>query len=152
MFSENSFEIDRHDFNLNPYYEYKTDTDKLLIDFNYINFRNDNTNVLSDVAGSTIPFTNRKYIQEGTYNIKTYRLDYTKTLSDKLSLSFGSRYADVGTDNDLQSFSENTNSIFQRLNLKSILALFSIYIECVPTCPCRQRPSSRARSRTPVRP
>lgn len=113
LFSENSFEIDRHDFNLNPYYEYKTDTDKLLIDFNYINFRNDNTNVLSDVAGSTIPFTNRKYIQEGTYNIKTYRLDYTKTLSDKLSLSFGSRYADVGTDNDLQSFSENTNSIFE---------------------------------------
>ena len=113
LFSENSFEIDRYDFNLNPYYEYKTDTDKLLIDFNYINFRNDNTNVLSDVAGSTIPFINRKYIQEGTYNIKTYRLDYTKTFSDKLSLRFGSRYADVGTDNDLQSFSENTNSIFE---------------------------------------
>jgi len=113
LFSENSFEIDRYDFNLNPYYEYKTDTDKLLIDFNYINFRNDNTNVLSDVAGSTIPFINRKYIQEGTYNIKAYRLDYTKTFSDKLSLRFGSRYADVGTDNDLQSFSENTNSIFE---------------------------------------
>ncbi len=133
LFSENSFEIERYDFNLNPYYEYKTDTDKLLIDFNYINFRNDNTNVLSDVVGSTIPFVNRKYIQEGTYNIKTYRLDYTKTFSDKLSLRFGSRYADVGTDNNLQSFSETTSGIFeynekessQFLITETIFALYS---------------------------
>ena len=34
LFSENSFDIDRVDYNLNPYYEFKTETDKLLIDFN----------------------------------------------------------------------------------------------------------------------
>ena len=113
LFSENKFNIDRFDFNLNPYYEYKTDTDKLLIDLNYIHFKNDNTNVLSDVEGSTIPFVNRKYIQAGSYDIKTYRLDYTKTFSDKLSLSLGTRYADVGTDNDLQSFSEDGERIFE---------------------------------------
>lgn len=133
LFSENSFKIERFNFNLNPYYEYKTDTDKLLIDFNYINFANDNTNILSDLAESTIPFVNRKYIQEGTFDIKTYRLDYTKTFSDKLSLSLGSRYANVDTDNDLQSFSENTSSIFeynenessQFLIKETIFALYS---------------------------
>ena len=113
LFSENNFDIDRFDFNFNPYYEYKSETDKLLVDFNYINFKNDNTNTLSDLAGSTIPFTNRKYKQEGKYTIKTYRLDYTKTFSDKLSLSLGTRFADVSTDNDLQSFSENNSNIFE---------------------------------------
>ena len=113
MFSENNFDIDRFDFNFNPYYEYKSETDKLLVDFNYINFKNDNTNTLSDLAGSTIPFTNRKYKQEGKYTIKTYRLDYTKTFSDKLSLSLGTRFADVSTENDLQSFSENNSNIFE---------------------------------------
>ena len=113
LFSENNFDIDRFDFNFNPYYEYKSESDKLLVDFNYINFKNDNTNTLSDVPGSNIPFINRKYNQEGKYTIKTYRLDYTKTFSDKLSLSLGTRYSDVSTNNDLQSFSENTSSIFQ---------------------------------------
>jgi len=113
LLSENNFDIDRFDFNFNPYYEYKSDSDKLLVDFNYINFKNDNTNTLSDVPGSNIPFINRKYNQEGKYTIKTYRLDYTKTFSDELSLSLGTRYSDVSTDNDLQSFSENTSSFFQ---------------------------------------
>ncbi|MHB0754747.1 TonB-dependent receptor [Polaribacter sp. M15] len=113
LFSENSFNRQRTTFNINPYYEYKTNTDKLLIDFNYIDFVNDNTNILSDAAGSTIDFTNRKYIQDGTYNIKTYRIDYTKTFSDNFKLSAGSRFADVATDNDLQAFSE-TNNIFEK--------------------------------------
>jgi outer membrane receptor protein involved in Fe transport len=113
LLSENNFDIDRFDFNFNPYYEYKSDSDKLLVDFNYINFKNDNTNTLSDVPGSNIPFINRKYNQEGKYTIKTYRLDYTKTFSDELSLSLGTRYSDVSTDNDLQSFSETTSSFFQ---------------------------------------
>ena len=113
LFSENDFNIERFDFNLNPYYEYKSETDKLLVDFNYINFKNNNTNVISDIEGSTIPFINQKYIQEGTYTIKTYRIDYTKTFSEKLSLSLGTRYADVNTDNDLQSFGENENNSFE---------------------------------------
>tara|TARA_R110002073_G_scaffold108336_5_gene243530 strand:+ start:110673 stop:113048 length:2376 start_codon:yes stop_codon:yes gene_type:complete len=107
LFSENSFDRDRMDYNVNPYYEYKSETDKLVIDFNYVNFTNDNTNTLSDVVGSTINFTDRRYIQDGKYNIKTYRADYSKTLSETFKLSFGTRYADVNTDNDLQSLLEN---------------------------------------------
>ena len=110
LFSENSFDRERTTFNINPYYEYKTETDRLFIDFNYIDFVNDNTNVLSRADGSTIDFTNRQYIQDGTYNIKTYRADYTKTFSDNFKFSAGTRFADVATDNDLQAFSDNNGN------------------------------------------
>ena len=60
-------------------------------------------------------------------------IDYTKTFSEKLSLSLGTRYADVNTDNDLQSFGENENNSFelnenqssQFLIDETILALYS---------------------------
>jgi outer membrane receptor protein involved in Fe transport len=107
LLSENYFDRDRANISINPYYEYKTETDKLVLDFNYVDFTNDNTNTLSDVAGSTVGFTDRRYIQEGTFNIKTYRADYTKTISENLKLSAGTRYADVETDNDLQSLVDN---------------------------------------------
>ena len=106
-------DLERYNFNLNPYYEFKTETDKLRLDLNYIQFKSENTNVLADLAESTLPFTNRKYQQDGSYSITTYRLDYTKTLSDEFSVSFGSRFADVSTDNDLQSFGENANEEFE---------------------------------------
>ncbi|MGY8908371.1 MAG: TonB-dependent receptor domain-containing protein, partial [Flavobacteriales bacterium] len=39
-----------------------------------------------------------------------YSLDYTRTFSDNLNISAGSRFADVATDNDLQSLiDENGN-------------------------------------------
>ena len=112
LFSENSFDRDRVNFNINPYYEYKSDTDKLVVDFNYINYKNDNINTLSEIAGSTLPFTDRKYIQDGKYTIKTYKADYSKTFSENFKLSFGSKYAMVNTDNDLQSFLENNTNGF----------------------------------------
>lgn len=112
LFSENTFDRDRIDFNINPYYEYKSDTDKLFIDFNYIDYKNDNTNTLSDITGSTLPFQDRRYIQDGKYTIKTYKIDYTKTVSDNFKLSFGSKYAMVKTDSDLQSFLENNTNDF----------------------------------------
>ncbi|TYA74214.1 outer membrane beta-barrel protein [Seonamhaeicola marinus] len=107
LFSENDYNRQRTNFNINPYYEFKTETDKLILDFNYVDFVNDNVNSLRDIAGSTVPFTDRRYIQDGAYTIKTYRLDYTKNFTDNLKLSVGSRYADVDTDNDLQSLIEN---------------------------------------------
>ena len=110
LFSENYFDRDRSNFNINPYYEYKTDANKLVVDFNYVDFTNTNTNTLSDVAGSTIDFTDRRYNQDGTYNIKTYRVDYSRTFSDNLKLSAGTRYADVKTDNDLESLIDNNGN------------------------------------------
>ncbi len=112
LFSENSFDRDRIDFNINPYYEYKSDTDKLVIDFNYIDYKNDNINTLYDITGSTIPFQDRRYIQDGKYTIKTFKVDYSKTFSENLKLSVGSKYAMVKTDSDLQSFLENNSDQF----------------------------------------
>ena len=113
LFSENSYDKHRVDFNINPYYEYKSDTDKLIFDFNYINYKNDNINTLYDVAGSTLPFTDRRYKQDGKYTIKTSKIDYTKTFSDNLKLSIGGKYAIVNTNNDLQSFLENNSNQFE---------------------------------------
>lgn len=118
LFSQNYFDRDRADFNINPYYEYKSETDKLVVDFNYVDFTDTSTNTLSDVAGSTVDFTDRRYIQEGMFNIKTYRVDYTKTISKNLKFSAGTRYADVETDNDLQSFID-TNGTFDLVNEES---------------------------------
>ncbi len=132
LFSENSFDRDRVDFNINPYYEYKSDTDKLLIDFNYIDYKNDNTNTLSDVTGSTIPFQDRRYLQDGKYTIKTYKIDYNKTFSDNFKLSIGSKYAMVNTDSDLKSFLENNTGTFDfdQTNSSQFLVdenIFAIY-------------------------
>ena len=119
LFSENRLDLERYNFNLNPYFEFKTETDKLRLDLNYIQFKSENTNVLADLPESTIPFVNRKYQQDGTFDITTYQLDYTKTLSDQFSISFGSRLADVSTDNDLQSFDQDENELFQFMEEKS---------------------------------
>ena len=119
LFSENYFDRGRKDFNLNPYYEYKSETDRLIIDFNYVDYINDSNNTLYEVEGSTIPFTDRKYIQKGKYKIKTYKIDYKKTLSDNFNISFGTRYADVNTDNDFQSYLDNNQGIFDFVETES---------------------------------
>lgn len=107
LFSENGLDSERTNFNINPYYEYKTETDKLTLDFNYIDYRTDNTNNLYDVAGSTVNYRNRRYLQDGKYTINTYRADYSKEFSDKFKLSVGGKFSDVATDNDLKSYQEN---------------------------------------------
>ncbi len=119
LFSENTFDRDRSDFSFNPYYEYKTETEKLLLDFNYINFINDNTNQLSGADGSTLPFTNRQYIQNGQYTIRTYKVDYSKKVKENFKLSLGSRYANVDTDNDLQSYRDNDQGAFDFIEEES---------------------------------
>ncbi|MFY7670333.1 TonB-dependent receptor domain-containing protein [Tenacibaculum sp. MEBiC06402] len=110
--TENTFDRDRNTFSINPYYEFKTETDKLLVDFNYINFNNDNTNDIYAVIGNTVPFTNQRYLQNSKYTINTYKIDYVKTFSENLKLSTGSKYSQVGTDSDLKLFTENTNGDF----------------------------------------
>jgi hypothetical protein len=112
LFSENSFDRDRVDFSINPYYEYKSDTDKLVVDFNYIDYKNDNINNLYDVPGSTVSYQDRRYLQDGKYTIKAFKADYSKTFSENLTVSFGSKYAMVKTDSDLQSYLENTSNGF----------------------------------------
>lgn len=112
LLSENNFLRDRIIFNINPYYEYKTETDRLLLDINYINYGSNNTNDLYDVAGSEITYQDRRYLEDGKYTIKAYKADYSKSFSDNLKLSFGSKIADVSTDNDLKLYQHNSANEF----------------------------------------
>lgn len=112
LFSKNSFDRDRVDYNINPYYEYKSDTEKLVVDFNFISYQNNNTNTLFDTEESTLPFTDRRYKQDGNFTIKTYKTDYNKAFTDNFKLSMGSKYSIVNTNNDLQSFLENNANGF----------------------------------------
>lgn len=112
MLSQNSFNRDQVVFNVNPYYEYKTEKQKLTLDFNFVDYSNDNINTISSLEGSTVPYSNQRYLQDGEYQIKTYKVDYSKQFTKDFKLSLGSKYAAVDTDSDLMSFSENTNGEF----------------------------------------
>ncbi|MCL5127183.1 TonB-dependent receptor [Algibacter sp. L4_22] len=112
LYSENSFNRDQKVFNVNPYYEFKTDAHKLTADFNYVDYKNDNVNTLSSVEGSTISYNNQQYLQNGNYQIKTYKSDYSRMFSEDFKLSFGAKYSQVDTDSDLQSFTQNENGGF----------------------------------------
>ena len=119
LLTNNNYDRDRTNFNINPYYEYKSETERLLLDFNYVNFVNNSTNTLFDTPQSAEEFTDRKYVQDGTYSIKTYRIDYSKEFSENLKFSTGSRFADVSTNNDLESYIENSNGNFNFIDEKS---------------------------------
>ncbi len=119
LLSQNSFDRDQVVFNINPYYEFKNENHKLVVDFNYVDYTNDNFNTLSELPGSTIPFTSQRYIQDGNYEIKTYKADYSRLFSDDLKLSVGSKYAQVNTDSDLRTFLQNNSGGFDLITNQS---------------------------------
>lgn len=112
LYSENSFNRDQKVFNINPYYEFKNDAHKLTADFNYVDYKNDNINTLVSVNGSTIEYANQRYLQDGNYQIKTYKSDYVRSFSEDFKLSAGAKYSQVNTNSDLQSFNENESGDF----------------------------------------
>lgn len=119
LLTNNYYDRDRTNFNINPYYEYKSDIERLLVDFSYIDYVNNSTNTLFDTPQSTEQFTDRKYIQDGTYSIKTYRIDYSREFTENFKFSAGSRFADVGTNNDLESYIENNSGGFDFVDEES---------------------------------
>lgn len=133
LVSQNSFDRARRTLNINPYYEFKSEGHKLVADFNYVNFTNNNTDNVFAADGNTVPFTNQRYLQDGKFTIKTSKVDYSKTFSDDLKLSFGSKFSAVNTDSDLQSFIQNTSTNefdFQPNNSNRFLineTIFAVY-------------------------
>lgn len=118
LLTNNQFDRERIAVNINPYYEFKTEKDKLTVDFNFVDFTNNSTNTLFDTPQSQEAFIDRRYIQNGTYQIKTYSVDYTKTFSDNLTFKAGSRFADVATNNDLDALIDENGS-FQLIDDES---------------------------------
>lgn len=133
LVSQNAFDRERRTFNINPYYEFKTEGHKLVADFNYVNYVNNNIDEVFAAEGNTVPFTNQRYLQDGEFNISTYKVDYIRTFSDNFKLSFGSKLADVNTDSDLQSFTQNETTgefDFQENNSNRFLideTIFAVY-------------------------
>ncbi|WP_298492753.1 outer membrane beta-barrel protein [uncultured Algibacter sp.] len=112
LLSKNSFNRDQEVFNINPYYEFKNKAHNLTADFNFVDYKNDNTNTISSLPESTIAYTNQRYLQNAKYQIKTYKADYSRLYSDDFKLSFGAKYSQVNTDSDLKSFNENNSGGF----------------------------------------
>ncbi|MFV9551804.1 outer membrane beta-barrel protein [Algibacter sp. PT7-4] len=112
LLSKNSFNRDQEVFNINPYYEFKTNTHKFTADFNFVDYKNNNINTISSLPESTVAYTNQQYIQDAKYQIKTYKVDYTRTFSEAFKLSLGSKHSQVNTNSDLQSFNENDSGGF----------------------------------------
>ncbi|WP_174719898.1 TonB-dependent receptor domain-containing protein [Hyunsoonleella pacifica] len=133
LVSRNTFDRERRTLNINPYYEFKTEGHKLIADFNYVSFTNKNTDEVLAGTGNTVPFVNQRYLQDGKFTINTYKIDYIRTFSDNLKLSFGSKLADVDTDSDLQAFTENNATgvfEFQETNSNRFLineTIFALY-------------------------
>lgn len=133
LVSQNAFDRERRTLNINPYYEFKTEGHKLVADFNYINFTNNNIDEVLAAEGNTVPFTNQRYLQDGEFTINTYKVDYIRTFSDDFKLSFGSKFAAVDTDSDLKSFTQNNTTgefEFQESNSNRFLideTIFALY-------------------------
>lgn len=95
--------------NINPYYEFNDEKNKILLDFNYVNYNSENMSTLYKVGESKIDYTNQRYNQDGNYRILTYKGDYKRTLNSKFNLSTGIKYSAVDTDSDLRRLNQDSN-------------------------------------------
>lgn len=113
LYTNNSFDRERTNYNINPYYEYDNEKTKINLDFNYVNYDDSNINNLFEVGNnSTIAYDNRRYFQDSKYNIYTYKGDFKRIVSDKFTYSFGAKLANVNLDSDLKSLTQNTAGDF----------------------------------------
>ena len=113
LLTDNSFDRNRNIKSLNPYYEFKDDNNKLVLDYNFVDYGYDNENNLYQVGTSELPYENRRYLQDASYKINTYKADYKRTVNENFSWNAGAKFSDVESDSDLQSFTENDENVFQ---------------------------------------
>lgn len=112
LHTENSSDRNGKTYNLNPYYKFEDEKNKLIIDFDYVDYNNDNINNLYKVGQSSISYNNQRYFQDGKYQILTYKGDYKRTLNHDFNWMVGTKYSRVSTDSDLRSFVQNTEGDF----------------------------------------
>lgn len=105
--TESSFDKNRVTFNIDAYYQYEDEKNKVSADFNYVDYDKNNQNNLYKISQSPLEFNDRRYNQDGKYNISTYRINYVRTFSDNLKFLSGIKYDIIETDSDLRSFERN---------------------------------------------
>jgi len=112
LFTDNSFERNSKTFNLNPYYKFEDEKNQLILDFDYVNYNNDNINTIYKVEESDVSYNDQRYFQDGKYKIITYKGDYKRSVNDGFNWMFGGKYSKVSTDNDLESFEYSATGEF----------------------------------------
>lgn len=110
--TENHFNREQVVFNVNPYYKFDNEKDNIVLDFNFVNYQNDNINNIYKIGQSIIDYNNQRYFQNGKYKIITSKIDYKRTVSDNLTWMSGAKYSIVNTGSDLISFFQNNNDTF----------------------------------------
>lgn len=113
LLTNNSFDRERTNYNINPYYEYDNEKTKVNVDFNYVNYDDANVNNLFKTETSVIDYNNRRYFQDSKFEIFTYKGDFKRTVSDNFNYSFGAKLSDVNQESDLKSFTENASGNFE---------------------------------------
>ncbi|MXV37418.1 hypothetical protein GO491_01810 [Flavobacteriaceae bacterium Ap0902] len=109
LISENYFERKTKNYNLNPYYEYQDQNNKIIFDLNFIRYNRDNTNYIFSKNDLEV-FDNRKYNQDADIHIQTYKADYIKEFNDHYTFRFGSKYKDIAIENNLISSVQEVGS------------------------------------------
>ncbi len=110
--TDNRFERNWKLYVINPYYEYDDETNKLTLDFNYVDYKSTNENNLFQTGQSMVNYDNQRYFQDADYNIYAYQADYNRTVNDKISVRAGLKYSSVDSDSDLQSLVQTNTGDF----------------------------------------
>jgi len=105
LFTDN--EIDRGwDYtSINPYYIFENDStgQKLEFDVNLAEYNLKGYNTLTTTSDQFSGSDVQRYTQPGSNMIFASSLDYTKKISDIITLKLGTKYSSADLDNDLQS-------------------------------------------------
>ena len=120
--TESSFDRSQTVLNLNPYYLFENEQTRLNLDFNYVDYDNDNTNLLYQTGTSPISFEDRRYLQNSDYEIMIYKADFRHSFED-FTFSTGARFSTVESASDLRSFEKNPENEFIYLPGQSDLYL-----------------------------
>lgn len=114
---------------VNPYYEFKIDSlgQKLVVDFNYIEFWSDNETIIKATeSNSNTEFPYQKYLQPGDSKIIVGKIDYTYPITALFHLQVGAKYSLADLDNDFQSYLDLQNTdVWTNNTLESNHFLFS---------------------------
>lgn len=114
LLTENNFDKNRNVNNINTYYEFNNEKNKILLDFDFVDYDDENSNDLLQVGQSTINYNDQRYSQNGKYQILTSKLDYKRTVNENFNWMFGIKYSEIDTDNNLNSFTKNSQGVFNQ--------------------------------------
>ncbi|MCV6629957.1 MAG: TonB-dependent receptor [Flavobacteriaceae bacterium] len=110
LFTNNVFDRQRSNYRINPHYVYENDSHKIDLDYQYVYYQDDGDNQLLQQGNSSIAYTDRRYLQDATYAIHSFKGDYTWRLNEQTKIQAGTKYAQVENNSNLKAFAANGNN------------------------------------------